>query len=109
MAETKRSTPAGVGKITGEARISGAASGPERRIIPLAGGTYTYVIDPVTAKNIHCKVDSPEFDELISAQAALSSTYAARLHRELTGLAHGDIPAALARLEGGGIFTIETV
>lgn len=109
MAKSKQNTPAGGGKITDAMHISSAASGPERRIIPLAEGTYVYVIDPVTAKNVHCRVDSEKFRELIATQAALSGAYAGRLHRELTALDHGDIPATLAHLEDAGVFVSETV
>lgn len=102
MAKTKSGRAVGVTKITDEARIASAASGPERRIIPLAQGTYAYVIDPVTSKNIHCKVASDAFSTLIADQAALSPAYADRLRRELSSITHGDFPDAYANIEKAG-------
>ena len=106
MAKTNRKA-ATVSKITPESLVAAASTGNEKRIVPLGGGTYAYVNDPVTGRILHVAVASEEFSALISAQAALSPAYAARLERELAAISSGDFPAALDALRAASAFTVD--
>ena len=103
MAKTNRKA-ATVSKITPESLVAAASTGNEKRIVPLGGGTYAYVNDPVTGRISHVAVASDAFTTLISEQAALSPAYAARLERELSAIGSGDFPAALDALREAAVF-----
>lgn len=103
MAKTNRKS-ATVSKITPESLVAAASTGSEKRIVPLGGGTYAYVNDPITGRITHMAVASEDFSALIAAQAALSPAYAARLERELADIDLGDFPAALAQLREAAVF-----
>lgn len=75
-----------------------AASNPSRRVVPLGGGTWAYLVDPLTGLNRHRRVLSPAFRETVLEQAALSPAYRGRLASEIFSISYGDFPAAWALL-----------
>ena len=99
MPKKRSNTPKAAAKPDDRALADSAASNPSKRIIPLGGGTWCYLLDPITGTYDHLKVESRDMDAALSQQSALSEAYAQRLRRELTALAHGDFPAALARYD----------
>jgi hypothetical protein len=107
MAKAKKNSrsPAMATKVTPEQLVASAATGGERRIIALGGGTWVYLVDPLTGKNRHLPVASDRFVDAVTEQAALSPAYAARLERELASFDTGHLPDALARLRDAGVFS----
>lgn len=99
MPKKRNSSPKAAPKQTDAEIANAAASNPAKRIIPLADGTWCYLVDPLNGRYTHLKVDSASFDERLAEQRAISAAYEQRLRRELAALAHGDFPAALARYD----------
>lgn len=86
-------------KVSPAELAAASAASSFRRIIPLAGGTWCYLVGPVDGRYKHLEVSSASLDTALAEQRLLSAAYGKRLRQELSTLTYGDFPAALARYD----------